>query len=286
MRGLQRLLLAHTRVWTVRNASVQRTRNGAANLTKARMSMSVVRSSKPRDGGAHWNVEVTTARHGGDPDIQNGGLVPQQSLPEPGSSGAHKAEALVLGETHDRELVVDGVQSKMKEEHDHPDGESTLAWGDKIENELEDHEFNIEENDLIRSREPYDKGNTVPASAAAPKNGLDQARNSRKKSSQTSWRSHGMPVSPSSLPTSTHNKQEHEKHTAYISFGSNLGNRVGWIEKALNMMTLKETNIKVKKTSSLWETAPMYVTAQDHFLNGVCEVSCINTTCQLERPCL
>ena len=29
----------------------------------------------------------------------------------------------------------------------------------------------------------------------------------------------------------------------------------------------------MKRTSSLWETEPMYVTDQDRFLNGACEVS-------------
>lgn len=30
--------------------------------------------------------------------------------------------------------------------------------------------------------------------------------------------------------------------------------------------------IKVKRTSSLWETEPMYVHDQDKFVNGACEV--------------
>jgi 2-amino-4-hydroxy-6-hydroxymethyldihydropteridine diphosphokinase/dihydropteroate synthase len=52
--------------------------------------------------------------------------------------------------------------------------------------------------------------------------------------------------------------------------GSNIGNRVRWIEKALTEM--RSAGIKVKRTSSLWETEPMYVTEQDRFLNGVIEV--------------
>lgn len=31
--------------------------------------------------------------------------------------------------------------------------------------------------------------------------------------------------------------------------------------------------IRVKRTSSLWETAPMYVTDQGRFINAACEVS-------------
>ncbi|WQF83532.1 Putative Pterin-binding domain, 7,8-Dihydro-6-hydroxymethylpterin-pyrophosphokinase, HPPK [Colletotrichum destructivum] len=58
--------------------------------------------------------------------------------------------------------------------------------------------------------------------------------------------------------------------TAYIALGSNLGDRVAWIERACAEMDCR--NIKVKRTSSLWETEPMYVLKQDRFVNGVCEV--------------
>jgi hypothetical protein len=57
---------------------------------------------------------------------------------------------------------------------------------------------------------------------------------------------------------------------AYIALGSNLGDRIAMIEEACNRMSAK--GIKVKRTSSLWETEPMYVLEQNNFLNGVCEV--------------
>lgn len=60
------------------------------------------------------------------------------------------------------------------------------------------------------------------------------------------------------------------KRTAYIALGSNMGDRIGWIEKACNEMDAR--GIKVKRTSSLWETEPMYVLDQDRFVNGACEV--------------
>lgn len=63
------------------------------------------------------------------------------------------------------------------------------------------------------------------------------------------------------------------KRTAYIALGSNLGDRIAWIEKACNEMDA--TGIKVKRTSSLWETEPMYVLDQDRFVNGACEVCTI-----------
>lgn len=58
--------------------------------------------------------------------------------------------------------------------------------------------------------------------------------------------------------------------TAYIALGSNLGDRVAEIEAACREMDKR--GIRVKRTSSLWETEPMYVTDQDRFLNGACEV--------------
>ncbi|CVK99892.1 probable multifunctional folic acid synthesis protein [Fusarium mangiferae] len=61
-----------------------------------------------------------------------------------------------------------------------------------------------------------------------------------------------------------------QKKTAYIALGSNMGDRVAEIERACNEMDRR--GIKVKRTSSLWETEPMYVTDQDRFVNGACEV--------------
>lgn len=59
-------------------------------------------------------------------------------------------------------------------------------------------------------------------------------------------------------------------HRAFIALGSNVGERVEMIEKACTEM--ERANIRVKRTSSLFETAPMYVLDQDPFMNGVCEV--------------
>lgn len=59
-------------------------------------------------------------------------------------------------------------------------------------------------------------------------------------------------------------------HTAYIALGSNIGDRKGNIEKALQMM--EGDAIKVGRTSSLYETEPMYVLDQPKFLNGACQI--------------
>ncbi|KAI0203761.1 Dihydropteroate synthase [Astrocystis sublimbata] len=58
--------------------------------------------------------------------------------------------------------------------------------------------------------------------------------------------------------------------TAYIALGSNLGDRVAMIQEACNRMDA--CGIKVKRTSCLWETEPMYVLDQNRFVNGACEV--------------
>ncbi|KAF3767631.1 putative multifunctional folic acid synthesis protein [Cryphonectria parasitica EP155] len=58
--------------------------------------------------------------------------------------------------------------------------------------------------------------------------------------------------------------------TAYIALGSNLGDRIAEIERACREMDAR--GIRVKRTSSLWETEPMYYADQDRFVNGTCEV--------------
>lgn len=60
-------------------------------------------------------------------------------------------------------------------------------------------------------------------------------------------------------------------HRAFIALGSNVGDRIGMIEEACK--ELDRRNIKVLRTSSLYETAAMYVTDQHSFINGACEVS-------------
>ncbi len=82
------------------------------------------------------------------------------------------------------------------------------------------------------------------------------------------FKQYTFPSKPSNAEKSQSPKM---KRTAYIALGSNLGDRIGWIEKACNEMDAR--GIRVKKTSSLWETEPMYVLDQDRFVNGACEVS-------------
>lgn len=66
------------------------------------------------------------------------------------------------------------------------------------------------------------------------------------------------------------NSVETPSHRAFIALGSNMGDRVEMIEAACQ--ELNRAGIRVKRTSSLFETAPMYFLDQDAFMNGVCEV--------------
>lgn len=59
--------------------------------------------------------------------------------------------------------------------------------------------------------------------------------------------------------------------TAYIAFGSNIGDRVDNINKAFALLE-SECSCVVMDTSFLYETPPMYYTEQPAFLNGVCKV--------------
>ncbi|KAI9639960.1 trifunctional dihydropteroate synthetase [Ciborinia camelliae] len=90
-------------------------------------------------------------------------------------------------------------------------------------------------------------------------------------SSPSPWTQHPLNTNqPSSNDVTTLSKPQAQPQLAYIALGSNLGDRVAWIEMACNKMS--ERGIKVKRTSGLWETEPMYVLDQANFLNGACEV--------------
>jgi hypothetical protein len=60
--------------------------------------------------------------------------------------------------------------------------------------------------------------------------------------------------------------------TAFVALGSNVGDRLGNIENACREMD-SDPDIRIVRTSPLYETDPMYVSDQDRFLNGVCEVT-------------
>lgn len=62
-----------------------------------------------------------------------------------------------------------------------------------------------------------------------------------------------------------------DSHVAHVALGSNVGDRISMIELACKSMEAQ--NLKVIRTSALYETAPMYLEEQAPFINGVCQVS-------------
>lgn len=75
-----------------------------------------------------------------------------------------------------------------------------------------------------------------------------------------------------------------ENHTAFVALGSNVGDRLAMIESACRSMNARK--LGVMRTSSVYETAPMYLEDQSPFLNGVCQVSdeMMVIECNSERP--
>lgn len=59
--------------------------------------------------------------------------------------------------------------------------------------------------------------------------------------------------------------------TAYLGLGSNQGDRPGFLREALSQVEASR-RVRVRKRSSLYETAPVGVTEQPWFLNMVAEV--------------
>jgi hypothetical protein len=74
------------------------------------------------------------------------------------------------------------------------------------------------------------------------------------------------------------------KHRVFIALGSNLGDRVNMIEQACILLD-KHDEIKIKRTSCLWETKAMYVEDQANFLNGACEVGMLHRSSRKARQC-
>ncbi|KAK9375764.1 Dihydropteroate synthase-like protein [Lipomyces chichibuensis] len=75
-------------------------------------------------------------------------------------------------------------------------------------------------------------------------------------------------------------RESNEKeHIAYLGMGSNLGERAALLSAAL--IELEKRGIRVLGTSSMYESAPMYVENQPRFLNSVCKVATTMTPHEL-----
>jgi len=74
-------------------------------------------------------------------------------------------------------------------------------------------------------------------------------------------------------------------NTAYLSLGSNLGNREEFLKDALKML-VSYPEIELSKASSIYETDPVGYTEQGNFLNMVVKVQTSFSAEQLLEVCL
>ncbi len=72
---------------------------------------------------------------------------------------------------------------------------------------------------------------------------------------------------------------------AYICAGSNLGDRVGYLQQANNLLNYTQ-NIKVVESSSLYESEPVGYTDQEWFVNAVMLIETTLSPQELLVECL
>ena len=74
-------------------------------------------------------------------------------------------------------------------------------------------------------------------------------------------------------------KVKRKRHKAFISFGSNMGDKKAYINNALS--ALQSRMCTVKKVSSIFETEPYGGVEQDKFLNGCAEIETLYSPYEL-----
>ncbi len=70
----------------------------------------------------------------------------------------------------------------------------------------------------------------------------------------------------------------------YIGLGSNLGDRLGFIQQAVKMLEFNNA-INILETSSFYETEPYGVKDQDWFINAAVKISTTLTPVEVLRVC-
>jgi 2-amino-4-hydroxy-6-hydroxymethyldihydropteridine diphosphokinase len=71
-----------------------------------------------------------------------------------------------------------------------------------------------------------------------------------------------------------------QKKTAYLGMGSNLGNKVGYIEKGIELID-RHLKMEVVQQSSFYRTVPLGYENQEKFINAVIEIQTILSPIQL-----
>ena len=85
------------------------------------------------------------------------------------------------------------------------------------------------------------------------------------------------PWAPVGLPLESVSVEiERQWHTAYIAFGSNMGDKKAYLETAIEALR-NVTGCQVTKVSEFLKTEPYGVTDQDEFLNGCLEMRTLLT---------
>ena len=89
------------------------------------------------------------------------------------------------------------------------------------------------------------------------------------------------PWAPVALPIETVAAEiSRSRHTAYIAFGSNMGDREAILKKGIAMLGETE-DCEIVKVSDFLETEPYGYIKQDRFMNGVLELSTLLTPDEL-----
>lgn len=89
------------------------------------------------------------------------------------------------------------------------------------------------------------------------------------------------PWAPVGLPLETVSVEiERGWHTAYISLGSNMGEKQKYLESAVQKLK-KQKECRVTRVSEFLETEPYGMTEQDKFLNGCLELQTLLTPAEL-----
>lgn len=70
----------------------------------------------------------------------------------------------------------------------------------------------------------------------------------------------------------------------YIGLGSNLGDRLGFIQQAVQMLDFHDA-VKILETSSFYETEPYGIKDQDWFINAAVKISTTLTPVEMLRVC-
>ncbi len=71
---------------------------------------------------------------------------------------------------------------------------------------------------------------------------------------------------------------------AYLSLGSNLGDRVGYIQQAVSLLSASP-DINIVATSSFYETEPWQMHSENWFVNAVIQISTTLTPEELLKEC-